>query len=80
MAKIRCSNCEKGIKRLNKNDINYVPEDRCVATGEDITGKVYTQERKSCEEFMPKLEYMPQYKSYYNYFIELIDKIKIRIG
>ena len=61
MAKIRCSNCEKGVKLRESNGI-IVEEDTCKATGESISGKDYYQERK-CEEFLSRIEYSKQFRT-----------------
>ncbi|MFA7253309.1 MAG: hypothetical protein WC107_02020 [Patescibacteria group bacterium] len=78
MAKIRCSNCEKGIKRLKNKNTTFEEREECAATGEDIDGEEYYKER-ICKEFTPRLEYMPQFKGYYEKFIDLLGHINIKL-
>lgn len=65
MAKIRCSNCEKGIERLIGKSVAYTERDDCATTGKDISGDGYYKERK-CDEFLPRIEYSQQFRTVFD--------------
>jgi hypothetical protein len=76
MAKIRCSNCEKAIKKRIQ-DGTILIENECNATGEFISSGTrsrpktdpYYQPRK-CDEFLPRLEYSQQFRTIFDQVIK----------